>query len=69
MSDIRTVLKQHTVDQFWHKYLFLHENNAILGRASRCFRNLLVEYIAAHTGVKLPSQGLQRFNRFLIIGD
>jgi integron integrase len=53
MKDTKDV--QHTIDRFWHNYLFVLEKNAVPDKSRRWYRKHLEEYIVAHPDVKLQS--------------
>jgi len=59
-------MKQHAVDQFWHKYLFILEESSIPVKARRCYRIHVETYMAAHPGVKLKAHLPADIDEYLI---
>jgi len=53
MTNSDSEKSHHSVDRFWHNYLFVLEKNSIPDKSRRWYRKHVEEYIGAHPNVKL----------------
>ena len=53
MTNSDSEKSHHSVDRFWHNYLFVLEKKSIPDKSRRWYRKHVEEYIGAHSSVKL----------------